>query len=399
MRCRAAPPRASPGRSAPSARRDGKAAAPLHAPRDRGGASGARVDSAGTGRGGVHGGGGLGPHCEPRLTPRAMAGGAHRRAVLGLSPSATRRRRASARLGDPRHGVGCATYAPGAAPGLRGGTGGPLGTSRRMCGGPDLAAQVKSLTLERVSFWYPATEAPALRDVSLEVAQGEIVALVGAVGAGASTVLLAAGDLAPRLTGGRIVGTVSRRERSAIVLPTPWTQVSGLASTVWDEVAFGPANLGWPKHEIARQVDRVLEQLDLGPLATRDPATLSGGALQRVIIAATLALDSGLGLLDEPAAELDAEGARALWRLIRVLAKEGKAVLLATSALDALPDVADRVVWLEDGAVRAVGTPELLADVAACAAGLGTSVATVWGASGLPGPYPLTVAHAVRRWR
>src|SRR2546422_6545140 len=54
------------------------------------------------------------------------------------------RSRASARLGDPRHGVGCATYAPGAAPGRRGGTGGPLGTSRRMCGGPDLAAQVKS---------------------------------------------------------------------------------------------------------------------------------------------------------------------------------------------------------------------------------------------------------------
>src|SRR5439155_16333938 len=146
---------------------------------------------------------------------------------------------------------------------------------------------------------------------------------------------------------------------------------------------------------VARQVDRAVEQLELGPLAARDPATLSGGELQRVIIAATLAMDSGLVLFDEPAAELDAEGARALWRLIRVLAQEGKAVLLATSALDALPDVADRVVWLEDGAVRAVGTPGLLADVAACDAGLGTSVATVWGASGLPGPYPLTVATLV----
>jgi energy-coupling factor transport system ATP-binding protein len=172
-----------------------------------------------------------------------------------------------------------------------------------------------------------------------------------------------------------------------------------MAFTVWDEVAFGPANLGWPAHEIARQVDRALERLELVPLASRDPATLSGGELQRVIIAAILAMDPGLVVLDEPAAELDAESARTLWRLIRLLAKEGKAVLLATSALDALPEVADRVVWLENGAVRAVGTPDLLADVAVCDAGLGTSVATVWRAGGLREPYPLTVADAVQRWR
>ncbi len=183
------------------------------------------------------------------------------------------------------------------------------------------------------------------------------------------------------------------------MLPTPWTQVSGMAFTVWDEIAFGPANLAWPAHEIARQVDRALEQLQLAPLASRDPATLSGGELQRVIIAAILAMDPGLVLFDEPAAELDADGAGILWRLIRLLAREGKAVLLATSALDAVPDVADRVVWLEDGAIRAVGTPDLLADVAACDAGLGTSIATVWRAAGLPVPYPLTVAQAVRGWR
>ncbi len=258
---------------------------------------------------------------------------------------------------------------------------------------------MKSLTLDRVSFWYPATESPALRDVSLDVAQGEVVALVGALGAGASTLLLVAADLAPRVTGGRLTGAVTRRDRSAIVLPTPWTQGSGMAFTVRDEVAFGPANLGWPTHEIARQVDRALEQLDLVPIASRDPTTLSGGELQRVIIAAILAMDAGLVLFDEPAAELDAEGARTLWRLIRLLAREGKAVLLATSAIDALPDVADRVVWLEDGAVRAVGTPDLLADMAVCEAGLGTSVATVWRASQLPEPYPLTVAHALQRWR
>jgi len=258
---------------------------------------------------------------------------------------------------------------------------------------------MRSLLLDRASFWYPATESPALRDVSLDVAQGEVVALVGALGAGASTLLLVAADLAPRVTGGRIAGSVARRDRSGIVLPTPWTQVSGMAFTVWDEIAFGPANLAWPAHEIARQVDRALEQLQLAPLASRDPATLSGGELQRVIIAAILAMDPGLVLFDDPAAELDADGAGMLWRLIRSLAREGKAVLLATSALDALPDVADRVVWLEGGAIRAVGTPDLLADVATCDAGLGTSIATVWRAAGLPAPYPLTVAQAVRGWR
>ena len=258
---------------------------------------------------------------------------------------------------------------------------------------------MKSLTLDHASYWYAATDSSALRAVSLDVVQGEVVALVGALGAGASTLLLVAADLAPRVIGGRLEGSVSRHDRSGIVLPTPWTQVSGMAFTVWDEVAFGPANLGWPAHEIARQVDRALERLELVPLASRDPATLSGGELQRVIIAAILAMDPGLVLFDEPAAELDAEGARTLLRLVRVLAREGKAIVLATSAVDTLPDVADRVVWLEDGAVRAVGTPDLLADVAACEAGLGTSVATVWRAGDLPGPYPLTVAHAVRRWR
>ena len=71
------------------------------------------------------------------------------------------------------------------------------------------------LTLERVSFWYPATERPALRDASLAVAPGEVVALVGNVGAGASTLLLVAADLAPRVVGGTIKGTVGFRGRGA----------------------------------------------------------------------------------------------------------------------------------------------------------------------------------------
>ncbi|HYT03450.1 MAG TPA: ABC transporter ATP-binding protein [Gemmatimonadales bacterium] len=264
------------------------------------------------------------------------------------------------------------------------------------------------LALEHVTFWYPATEAPALRDVSLAVAGGEVVALVGNVGAGASTLLLVAGDLAPRVVGGRLEGKVRFDGRGrtgkdgggrAIVLPTPWTQLSGMAFTVWDEVAFGPANLGWPRAEITRHVDRALARLEIAALAGRDPGTLSGGELQRVIIAGVLAMDPALVLFDEPTAELDPAGARLVWRLARALAAEDKAVVVATSDLDALPTTADRVVWLEGGRVARSGAPALLADEAVCAAGLGTTVAELWRAAGLPAPYPATEAEAVQRWR
>src|SRR2546426_11104716 len=68
----------------------------------------------------------------------------------------------------------------------------------------------------------------------------------------------------------------------------------GMAFTVWDEVAFGPANLGWPREQITRHVDRALARLDIAALRDREPATLSGGELQRVIIAGILAMDPAL---------------------------------------------------------------------------------------------------------
>ena len=256
------------------------------------------------------------------------------------------------------------------------------------------------LALEQVSFWYPATDLPALEDVSLEVGGGEIVALVGRVGAGASSVLLVAADLAPRVTGGRLRGRVALTGgRRGLVLASPWTQLSGMAFTVWDEVAFGPANLGWPRDEITQHVERALTRLGIAALRARDPATVSGGELARVMLAGILAMDPAVLLCDEPTGALDPVGAREVWRLLRALADEGRAVLVATSDLDAAAAAADRVVWLERGRVAGAGPRALLADEATCAAGLGTSVASVWRAAGLALPYPATVAEALARWR
>jgi energy-coupling factor transporter ATP-binding protein EcfA2 len=267
---------------------------------------------------------------------------------------------------------------------------------------PHLADGVSALGFEGVTYRYPATHTPALAEVSLTVERGDVVGVIGSIGAGASTLLLVAADLVPRVLGGELTGRVARAGRSALLLPTPWTQVSGMAFTVRDEVAFGPANLGWPLERITAAVERALGRVDAAHLAAREPATLSGGELQRVILAGILAMEPDVLLLDEPTAELDPVGAAAVWRLVREVAAEGAAVLVATSDLDALPDVADRVVWLAGGRVRALGPARaVLADAALWTAdGPGsTAVAGAWRLAGLAAPPPLTVAEAVERAR
>jgi energy-coupling factor transport system ATP-binding protein len=259
---------------------------------------------------------------------------------------------------------------------------------------------VTGLSLERVTYHYPASATAALTDVSLAIRAGEVTALIGTVGAGASTLLLVAAGLAPRVLGGTLSGAVRQVGRCAILLSTPWTQVSGMAFTVWDEVAFAPANLGWPRDRIAAAVERAMTRVGVQGLRHRDPGTLSGGELQRVILAGLLAAEPDVLLLDEPTAELDPAGARDAWRLGRQLAAEGKALLVATSDLDALPEAVDRVVWISHGRVRADGpTTVVLRDAALEGADGpgGTAISAVWRRAGLASPVPLTVADAVRR--
>lgn len=260
------------------------------------------------------------------------------------------------------------------------------------------------LGLDRVSFWYPASDRPALRDVSLRVDPGEIVALVGNVGAGCSTLLGVAAGLAPRVTGGRLEGTVAFAGSGTagggrvLLLPTPWTQLSGMGATVRDEVAFGPANLGWPLARIRAAAERAMAGAGVAPLALRDPLTLSGGELQRVMLAGVLAMEPALLLLDEPTAELDGDGAAALWDLVRDEAGRGAAVVVATSDLDAVPEVAHRVVWLAEGGVRADDAPAAVfgRDPIWRDGPGGPAVAEVWRAAGLAPPWPVSVAMAAR---
>jgi len=246
------------------------------------------------------------------------------------------------------------------------------------------------LRLAHVTYRHAGARAPALTDVTVEVSAGEVVALAGAPGAGASTFLLVAGGFAPRLIGGTLDGTrTSAAARPGIVFAAPWTQLTGLCRTVLAEVAFGPAGLGLPREAVRAAAERALERLGVLGLAARDPATLSGGELQRVIVAAALAQEPDLLLLDDPAAELDPAGADALYALLPELAAAGAAVLVATPDTERAARAATRAVRLDRGRVVADGVPAaVLVD---------TPAARIARAAGCPAPLPLDADALVAR--
>jgi energy-coupling factor transport system ATP-binding protein len=219
-----------------------------------------------------------------------------------------------------------------------------------------------------LSFSYGGADGPALSGVSLEVDSGEIVLLTGRSGCGKTTLIRALAGLVPHFHGGRFSGSVeiggldTRCTRPAELAGTvatlfqdPEDQV--VFDGVLAEVSFGIENSGAPPREIEARAREALEAVGGEQLAERRVAELSGGELQRVCLASTLALEPDLLLLDEPTSQLDADGAAALLELVRRLAHDrGTAVVISEHRLARTRPYCDRVVTLERGAI-APGEP------------------------------------------
>jgi energy-coupling factor transport system ATP-binding protein len=216
---------------------------------------------------------------------------------------------------------------------------------------------------EGLTFSYSAAGEPALRNVSLSVEPGQLVVVLGSSGCGKSTLLRAFAGLVPHFHGGRFSGRVevagrdTRRHRPAelagvvaTLFQDPEDQV--VFARVAAEVAFGLENVGTPPHEIEPRVRDALAAVEAEHLSERPIATLSGGELQRVCLASTLALESRILLLDEPTSQLDPDGAEILLELACRLARErGAAVLVAEQRPAGPLSRADRVVVLEAGEI------------------------------------------------
>ena len=232
------------------------------------------------------------------------------------------------------------------------------------------------LKLSLVSYRYAGTNRLALRDISLELADGEVVGVVGANEAGKTTLCLVASGLAPRSIGGTLGGSVLIDGRATAGLPmhelaalvgicfqNPYTQLSQVADTVFEEVAFGAMNLGLDRLEVIKRVNEALAAIGIAELGERDPRRLSGGQMQLVAVAGLLAMRPRHLVLDEPVAQLDPEGRALVADALRRLAAAGTGLLIAEHDTDLLVGLCNRVVVVEKGALVAGGpTTEVLAD-------------------------------------
>ena len=227
-----------------------------------------------------------------------------------------------------------------------------------------------AFTIDGVSFAYRGVL--ALKGLSLAVERGERVALIGANGSGKSTLLrLLAGLAFPDagkisyfgepLTEQRLGAEAvffDFRRRVGVLFQNPDIQLFN--ASVFDEVAFGPLQLRWPRDQIRQLVERTLDSMGIAHLANRAPHRLSGGEKKRVALASVLVLDPEVLLLDEPTAALDPKSRTQIVELLASWANSGKTVITATHDLETLEDIADRCYVLKEGQVAGEGTPVAL---------------------------------------
>lgn len=207
----------------------------------------------------------------------------------------------------------------------------------------------------------------ALHNVDLSVYRGELLGLAGHTGSGKSTLIQHMNGLVhPTMGRVRAFGRnladkragAAVKTRVGLVFQYPEHQL--FAPTVFEDVAFGPRNLGLDEGEVEARVRQSLEQVGLSfdAVSRRSPFALSGGQQRRCALAGVLAMRPEVLVLDEPAAGLDPSARRALLSLISGLHTQGLTVIMSSHSMDDLAELCDRIVIMNEGSVFCTGTPQ-----------------------------------------
>ncbi|MBD2621254.1 ATP-binding cassette domain-containing protein [Microcystis flos-aquae FACHB-1344] len=223
--------------------------------------------------------------------------------------------------------------------------------------------------LEKVSYIYPESSNLVLKNISLAIHRGEFLGIIGPTGAGKTTLCLTLNGIVPQFYGGRFFGYATVAGLDTLTHPVstlaryvgavfedPETQL--LATSIENEIAFTLENLRLPREEIKARIPKVLAAVRLEGMEKKSPGELSGGQKQRLAIAAALAVQPALLILDEPTSQLDPVGAQEVFATIKELNRHlGVTIVMVSHAAEEMAEYADRLVLLREGAIEAMGTP------------------------------------------
>jgi cobalt/nickel transport system ATP-binding protein len=220
------------------------------------------------------------------------------------------------------------------------------------------------LSVKNVSFKYPDGTL-ALSGISLDVAAGEFIGLLGSNGSGKTTLLTVMDGLAKGYSGtvsldGADIRSLTPKEiyrKMGLVFQNPDTQL--FASTVYEDVAFGPRNMGFPEDEVFSRVKKALDAVEMDGHGRKSIHNLSFGQKKRVCIAGLLAMGHEILLLDEPTAGLDPMGEYKMMNLLMELNREkGVTIVMSSHSVDLVPLFLSKLYILSRGKVKRGGAPE-----------------------------------------
>lgn len=246
------------------------------------------------------------------------------------------------------------------------------------------------IEIKNLSYTYPGASKPSICDVSLKIEKGEFVLITGPSGCGKTTLCRCFNGLVPHFYQGEIKGEVTvsgvnalenhtydMAKHVGLVFQNPENQLFALS--IEKDVAFGLENIGTPREEIRKKVDWALKQTGIYEIRDRSPHEISGGQQQRVAIAAVLAMEPDIIVLDEPTSFLDPLSAEKIFEVIARLNKEqGITVILVEHRLDLTAKYANHLIVMDKGNIRLEGDPrDILANEETRLIGVGIPKATL----------------------
>ena len=225
--------------------------------------------------------------------------------------------------------------------------------------------------IENVNYKYPLENKQVLKNINIEIKKGEFWAVIGKNGSGKTTFCNMLRRFVPDFYKGELTGKITLEDKElkdysqkelvqkiGFVFQNPFTQISGVKDTVFEEIAYGLENLGLKKEEIIFKVEKILKLLEIEKLRDRNPYDLSGGQKQRVALASIIAMNPDILVIDEPTSQLDPKGTEDIFKIINLMANEGKTIILVEHKLELIAEYAQNILVLDEGEIILSGKAE-----------------------------------------